>query len=125
MDCTDAENRGRPGTVNTGDGRLTACLYDRGDIEVEGGDEGWTPGTATRDLADQALGDLQSQDDDDQSNADAAALEMDIEGAELMNDSQDADPVPALPLGGLGLLAGWLLLMGCQRLRSGPARRRC
>ena len=116
--CTDAENRGRSGTVNTGDVRLRACLYDRSDIEIEGADEGWTPGTATRDLADQALEDLQSQDGEDGSAEDGATAAPNIEvvGTEL--DGAESEPVPALPLGGLGVLAGWLLLMGCRRRRS-------
>ena len=106
--CTDADGRGQSETIRVNDERLRACAYRIDDVDVV---DGWTPGTATQDLADRALEDLRSQD-----GAEAAA-----------EDRAAAEPVPALPLGGLGLLAGWLLLMGCRRrmqastYRSRPA----
>ena len=121
VDCMDAENRGQSGTVNAGDRRLTACVYRRRDIEVAG--ERWNPGTATQDLADRALDDLRSQDDEDDPAADDAAPELNIGEIAPGADALDAEPVPAVPVGGLGLLAGWLLLMGCRRRRSASARR--
>ncbi len=124
--CTDAEGRGQSETVNAGDRRLRACAYQRSDIEVAGGPN---PRDATKDLADQALEALQSQEDGDASDADNAAPEVNLEGAELALDAveAEAEPVPALPLGGLGLLAGWLLLMGRLRrakMTAGPHRLR-
>ena len=121
VDCTDAENRGQTGTVNAGDRRLRACVYRRSDIEVAG--EGWNPGTATQDLADRALDDLRSQDDEDDPAAAGASHEPSIGEIALEADTLEAEPVPALPVGGLGLLAGWLLLMGCRRRRSESTRR--
>ncbi|MXY16663.1 MAG: matrixin family metalloprotease [Acidobacteria bacterium] len=121
VDCADAGNQGSPGTVRTAERIVRACLYRRDDIEVAG--EGWTPGTATQDLADRALDALQSQDDGDESAADGVttAPSIDVTGTEL--DAAESEPVPALPLGGLGLLAGWLLLMGCRRRMHASTRR--
>ena len=121
VDCTDAGNQGGAGTVRTPDGNVRACVYRRSDIEVAG--EGWNPGSATQDLADRALDALQSQDGEDGSAADGAtaAPSIDVTGTGL--DELEAEPVPALPLSGLGVLAGWLLLLGCRRRRSVAARR--
>ena len=122
MDCTDADNRGQSGTVtDENNRRIRACVYRRSDIEVAG--ERWNPGTATQDLADRALDDLRSQDDEDDPAADGAAPELNIGENAPGADALDAEPVPAVPVGGLGLLAGWLLLMGCRRRRSEPTRR--
>lgn len=121
VDCADAGNQGSPGTVRTAERIIRACLYRRDDIEVA--EEGWTPGTATQDLADRALDALQSQDGEDGSAADGAtaATSIDVTGTGL--DELEAEPVPALPLGGLGVLAGWLLLMGCRRRMHASTRR--
>ena len=118
VDCTDAEGRGRSGTSSDGVG---LCIYERSDIEVAGA--GWTPGTATQDLADRALDALQSQDGEDGSEAAGAtaAPGIDVTGTEL--DAAETEPVPALPLGGLGVLAGWLLLMGWRRRRQAASCR--
>ena len=104
VDCTDAEGRGQSETVRVNNKRQRACAYRIDDIEVAG--EGWTPGTATQDLADRALEDLRSGDGEERSELDAL----------------DSQPVPALPLAGLGVLAGWLLLAGWRRLRSASTR---
>ena len=120
MDCTDAEGRGRVGRSTDG---IRLCLYERSDIEAEG--TGWTPGTATQDLADRALEDLQSQDGEDGAAEDGATAVPGIEIAATELDDAESEPVPALPLGGLGVLAGWLLLMGCRRrMRASTYRNR-
>lgn len=106
VDCANAGNQGSFGTIRTPDRNVRACVYRRDDIEVAG--DAWNPGTATQDLADRALDALQSQDEEDGSAA----------GVDLV----EAEPVPALPLGGLGLLAGWLLLMGFRRQRHASTR---
>ena len=113
--CTDAEGGGQSETIRVNNTRHTACSYQRDDVEVAGGPN---PRDATKDLADQALEALQSQADGDPSDADSAAAELSLEGADPALDAveDEAEPVPALPLGGLGLLAGWLLLMGRRRL---------
>ena len=96
-------------------------MYQRSDIEVAG--DAWNPRTAAKDLADRALEDLRSQDDEDDPAADGAAPELNIGENAPGADALDAEPVPAVPVGGLGLLAGWLLLMGCRRQRSESTRR--
>ena len=122
--CTDADGRGQSETIRVNDERLRACAYRIDDVDVV---DGWTPGTATQDLADRALEDLRSQDGAEAAAEDRAAAELSIATAGTELDDPDAEPVPALPLGGLGLLAGWLLLMGCRRrmqtstYRSRPA----
>ena len=121
MDCTDADNRGQSGTVRDENSRrIRACVYQRSDIEVAG--DAWNPRTAAKDLADRALEDLQSQEDEG-SSADGADQEPSIGEIAPGLDALDAEPVPAIPVGGLGLLAGWLLLMGCRRQRSESTRR--
>ncbi len=120
MDCTDADNRGQSGTIRDGDRRITACVYRRSDIEVAG--DAWNPRTAAKDLADRALEDLQSQEDEGDS-ADGADQEPSIGEITPELDALEAEPVPVLPVGGLGLLAGWLLLMGCRRRRSESTHR--
>lgn len=120
VDCTDAEGRGRVGRSTDG---IRLCLYERSDIEAEG--TGWTPGTATQDLADRALEDLQSQDGEDGAAEDGATAVPGIEIAATELDDAESEPVPALPLGGLGVLAAWLLLMGCRRrMRASTYRNR-
>ena len=120
VDCTDADNRGQSGTINTEDRRIRACVYRRSEIEVAG--DSWNPRTAAKDLADRALEDLQSQDDEGSSAA-GADQEPSIGEIAPGLDALEAEPVPAVPVGGLGLLAGWLLLMGCRRRRSESTRR--
>ena len=120
MDCTDADNRGQSGTVRDENSRrIRACVYQRSDIEVAG--DAWNPRTAAKDLADRALEELQSQEDEGDS-ADGAAPELNIGEIAPGADALEAEPVPVLPVGGLGLLAGWLLLMGCRRRRSEGTR---
>ena len=68
VDCTDADGRGQSGTIGFESGAIRACVYQRSDIEVAG--EAWNPRTATKDLADRALEDLRSQEDDDPSDTD-------------------------------------------------------
>jgi len=119
VDCTDAEGQGQSGTIRVNDRRLRACVYRHDDIEVV--EEGWTPGTAAQDLADRALEDLQS-DDDDTAARDATA-DANVGEIETNVDVLGAEPVPAIPLGGLGGLAGWLLLMACRRRMHASMRR--
>ena len=104
----------------TGTDGFEYCVYQRSDIEVAG--DAWNPRTAAKDLADRALEELQSQEDEGDS-ADGAAPELNIGEIAPGADALDGEPVPALPVGGLGLLAGWLLLMGCRRQRSESTRR--
>ena len=115
VDCTDADGRGRSGTTTVDNREVTLCLYQPSDIEVAG--DAWNPRTATKDLADRALEDLQSQDDEGSSAA-GADQEPSIGEITPELDALEAEPVPVLPVGGLGLLAGWLLLMGCRRLEA-------
>ena len=117
VDCTDADGRGRSVTDTDG---FKYCVYQRSDIEVAG--DAWNPRTAAKDLADRALEDLQSQDDEGSSAA-GADQEPSIGEIAPGLDVLEAEPVPAVPVGGLGLLAGWLLLMGCRRQRSESTRR--
>ena len=120
VDCTDADGRGQSGTTRIQNREVRLCGYQRRDIEVAG--DAWNPRTAAKDLADRALEELQSQEDEGDS-ADGAAPELNIGEIAPGTDALDAEPVPVLPVGGLGLLAGWLLLMGCRRQRSESTRR--
>ena len=120
VDCTDADGRGQSGTTRVENRVIRLCGYQRSDIEVAG--DAWNPRTAAKDLADRALEELQSQEDAG-SSADSADQEPSIGEIAPGLDVLEAEPVPAIPIGGLGLLAGWLLLMGCRRQRSESTRR--
>lgn len=100
-DCTDADRQAQSGTVTFEDRAVSACVYRRSDIQTAA--EEPDPRAAVKDLEDRALEELQSQEDED-----ASAV-----------DSLEAEPVPVFPIGGVGLLACWLLLMGCWRRRTG------